>query len=53
MPVKEIILSKVAGLQHACLLKNEFLHRYFPRVLNEYFRTSVPDQFPVAGSIKY
>ena len=34
IPVKEIIFGKVAGLQPACLLKNEFLRRHFPRVLN-------------------
>ena len=33
MPVKEFILSKVAGLQPATLLKNEFFRWHFSRVL--------------------
>ena len=32
-PVKEFILSKVAGLQPATLLKNEFFRRHFSKVL--------------------
>ena len=33
MPVKEFILRKVADLQPAILLKNEFFRRYFSTVL--------------------
>ena len=33
IPVKEFILSKVAGLKPAILLKNEFFCRHFSRVL--------------------
>ena len=33
IPVKEFILSKVAVLQPATLLKNEFFRRHFSRVL--------------------
>ena len=33
IPVKEFILSKIAGLQPATLLKIEFFRRYFSRVL--------------------
>ena len=33
IPVKEFILSKVAGLQPATLLNNEFFRRHFSTVL--------------------
>ena len=33
IPVKEFVLSKVAGLQPATALKNEFFRRHFSRVL--------------------
>ena len=33
IPVKEFILSRVAGLQPATLLKNELFCRHFSRIL--------------------
>ena len=33
--MKELIFSKVAGLQQATLQKSELLHRYFSRILQK------------------
>ena len=53
IPVKENIFSKIAGLQPACLPKNEFLHIFSKGFKLIFQKICFPDQFPVAATIKH